>query len=304
MATGKRFYYLKLKKDFLFSETVGYMMSLPNGPAYVVLYEMLCMITLNTEGHLSNQIGEIFIKYDVEKIRRDVKWFSTDTIVVGLELFMKCHLIYKDENGVYVIADYKELVGSETDWAAKKSRQRMNSKSTKALLSGDIVPSNVPIEYRDKSIENREQSLDNRDQILDSNSSDDDLDDDEPVAGIIDEFSRRNCMSVEGFELLYKSDARTRRRVEEAAKTLFAKAVGTAPTEMDMAHVYKWIVDENQKVSNDKIYILTCAFYRAAESGHKGQWNYIEAILGDMYAKGVKTKEDATNYFYARKDDA
>lgn len=39
MATGKRFYYLKLKKDFLFSETVGYMMSLPNGPAYVVLYE-------------------------------------------------------------------------------------------------------------------------------------------------------------------------------------------------------------------------------------------------------------------------
>ena len=73
---------------------------------------------------------------------------------------------------------------------------------------------------------------------------------------------------------------------------------------MDEAKVFCWIVDENRKVSNDKIYILTCAFYRAADAGHKGQWNYIEAILYDMHSKGVKTKEDATDYFYSRKDDA
>lgn len=111
-------------------------------------------------------------------------------------------------------------------------------------------------------------------------------------------------MSIESYELLHKCNARTRKRVSEATKTLFSKAVGTEPTEMDEAKVFCWIVDENRKVNNDKIYILTCAFYRAADAGHKGQWNYIEAILYDMHSKGVKTKEDATDYFYSRKDDA
>lgn len=308
MATGKRYYWMKLKESFMTSDTIDYFMSLPNGANYVVLYQMLCLKTINTEGRFERKIGAVLIPYDVEKIRRDTKWFSADTIRVALNLYMQFGLIYTDENGVMVIANHKNLVGSETDWAEKKSRQRMNANNAPALpdvdKGGDNVPRNVPIENRDKRIENREQSIDTRDQILDSNSSDDDSDDDEPVAGIIDEFAKRNGMSIESYELLHKCNARTRKRVSEATKTLFAKAVGTEPTEMDEAKVFCWIVDENRKVNNDKIYILTCAFYRAADAGHKGQWNYIEAILYDMHSKGVKTKEDATDYFYSRKDDA
>lgn len=308
MATGKRYYWMKLKESFMTSDTIDYFMGLPDGANYVVLYQMLCLKTINTEGRFERKIGAMLIPYDVEKIRRDTKWFSADTIRVALNLYMQFGLIYTDENGVLVIANHKNLVGSETDWAEKKSRQRMNANNAPALpdvdKGGDNVPRNVPIENRDKRIENREQSIDTRDQILDSNSSDDDIDDDEPVAGIIDEFAQRNGMSVEGYELLHKCNARTRKRVSEATKTLFSKAVGTEPTEMDEAKVFCWTVDENHKVSNDKIYILTCAFYRAADAGHKGQWNYIEAILYDMHSKGVKTKEDATDYFYSRKDDA
>lgn len=308
MATGKRYYWMKLKESFMTSDTIDYFMGLPDGANYVVLYQMLCLKTINTEGRFERKIGAMLIPYDVEKIRRDTKWFSADTIRVALNLYMQFGLIYTDENGVLVIANHKNLVGSETDWAEKKSRQRMNANNASVLpdvdKGGDNVPRNVPIENRDKRIENREQSIDTRDQILDSNSSDDDIDDDEPVAGIIDEFAQRNGMSVEGYELLHKCNARTRKRVSEATKTLFSKAVGTEPTEMDEAKVFCWTVDENHKVSNDKIYILTCAFYRAADAGHKGQWNYIEAILCDMHAKGVKTKDDATAYFYSRKDDA
>lgn len=308
MATGKRYYWMKLKESFMTSDTIDYFMSLPNGANYVVLYQMLCLKTINTEGRFERKIGAVLIPYDVEKIRRDTKWFSADTIRVALNLYMQFGLIYTDENGVLVIANHKNLVGSETDWAEKKSRQRMNANSVPALPNvdkgGDNVPTNVPIENRDKRIEIRDKSLDTRDQILDSYSSNDDLDDDEPVAGIIDEFAKRNGMSIESYELLHKCNARTRKRVSEATKTLFSKAVGTEPTEMDEAKVFCWIVDEKHKVSNDKIYILTCAFYRAADAGHKGQWNYIEAILCDMQSKGVKTKEDATEYFYSRKDDA
>ena len=82
MATGKRFYWMKLKESFMTSDTIDYFMSQPDGANYVVLYQMLCLKTINTDGRLSRQIGEVVIKYDIPKIQRDLKWFSADTIRV------------------------------------------------------------------------------------------------------------------------------------------------------------------------------------------------------------------------------
>lgn len=308
MATGKRYYWMKLKDSFMTSETVDFLMSQPNGANYVVLYQMLCLKTINTEGRFERQIGAVLIPYDIEKIQRDTKWFSIDTIRIALNLYMQLGLIYTDENGVMVIANHKDLVGSETDWAAKKSRQRLNACNAPSLPSadndrdtgGDNVPPDVPTENRDKREDIRDKSLDTREQILDSISMNDD---DTQASGIIEEFAKNNGLNVESYELLQKSDARTRKRVTDTTRILFSKAVGTPPTEMDEAKVYCRVVDEHQKVSNERIYMLTCAFYKAAENGHRGQWNYIETILDDMDAKGVKTKDDVAVYFRSRKGE-
>lgn len=304
MATGKRFYWMKLKESFMTSETVDFLMSQPNGTGanYVVLYQMLCLKTINTEGRFERQIGAILIPYDIEKIQRDTKWFSIDTIRIALNLYMQLGLIYTDENGVMVIANHNELVGSETDAAARmrNSRSRKKQSLPPGELSEGQCANIVTPENRDKRIENREKSLDTRDQILDSFSMNDD---DTQASGIIEEFARNNGLNVDSYELLQKADDRTKKRIADTARTLFAKAVGTVPTEMDEAKVYCWTVDEARKVSNERIYILTCAFYKAAEAGHRGQWNYIESILNDMQAKGVKTKDDATAYFYSRKGE-
>ena len=69
MATAKRFYWMKLKESFMTSDTIDYFMSQPDGANYVVLYQMLCLKTINTDGRLSRQIGEVVIKYDIPKIR-------------------------------------------------------------------------------------------------------------------------------------------------------------------------------------------------------------------------------------------
>lgn len=138
MATGKRYYWIKLKESFMTSDTVDYMMGLPNGANYVVLYQMLCLKTINTNGRLSRQIGEILIPYDVDKIQRDCKWFSADTVRVALTLYRSFGLIYEDQNGVLILADHGSLIGSETDYAEKNRRMRQNS-----LLSGHIVSSGV-----------------------------------------------------------------------------------------------------------------------------------------------------------------
>lgn len=129
MATGKRYYWMKLKESFMTSDTIDYFMSQPSGANYVVLYQMLCLKTINTDGRLSRQIGEVIIPYDIPKIQRDLKWFSADTIRVALNLYKAVGLIYEDVDGTLVLADHKNLVGSETDTAARmrRSRARQNN---------------------------------------------------------------------------------------------------------------------------------------------------------------------------------
>lgn len=162
MATGKRFYWMKLKESFMTSDTIDYFMSQPDGANYVVLYQMLCLKTINTDGRLSRQIGEVVIKYDIPKIQRDLKWFSADTIRVALNLYKSFGIVYEDIDGVLVLADHNNLVGCETDWGEKKRRQR----NSPALQSGDNVPTDVPttvpteIENRDRDKEIRDKSLD------------------------------------------------------------------------------------------------------------------------------------------------
>lgn len=138
MATGKRYYWMKLKESFMTSDTIDYFMSQPSGANYVVLYQMLCLKTINTDGRLSRQIGEVIIPYDIPKIQRDLKWFSADTIRVALNLYKAVGLIYEDVDGTLVLADHDNLVGSETDYSAQKRAQKK-----KALLPPESVESSV-----------------------------------------------------------------------------------------------------------------------------------------------------------------
>lgn len=167
MATGKRYYWIKLKETFMTSDAVDFLMGQPNGANYVVLYQMLCLKTINTGGKLERHIGEVIIPYDEAKIQRDTKWFTIDTVRVALNLYKALGLVYQDQDGTLALANYENLVGSETDWAEKRRRQRSDL-PVPSLPSGDNVPSNVPqnvpididIENRDKEIEIRDEDID------------------------------------------------------------------------------------------------------------------------------------------------
>lgn len=173
MATGKRYFWMKLKESFMTSDVIDYFMEQPDGANYVVLYQMLCLKTINTNGRLSRQIGEIIIPYDVEKIQRDCKWFSTDTVRVALNLYRSFGLIYEDHDGVLVLSDYKNLVGCETDYAEQKKVQRANKQK---ILSPpvDNVHTNVrqnvhtDIDIRDR-YRDRDRDRDNTPPIIPPN---------------------------------------------------------------------------------------------------------------------------------------
>lgn len=166
MATGKRYYWIKLKDSFMNSEVVDFLMSQPNGANYVVLYQMLCLKTINTGGRLTCQIGDIIIPFDIGKIQRDCKWFSLDTIRIALGLYKQLGLIYEEQDGTLVLVNHTEMVGSETDYSAQKRIQRENRRRQLPEKSADTYEDNgvdiVHTDIRDKrkdirDIENRDK---------------------------------------------------------------------------------------------------------------------------------------------------
>lgn len=182
MATGKRYYWIKLKDSFMSSDEIDYLMSQPDGANYVVLYQMLCLKTINTNGCLVSKIGEMLIPYDAEKIQRECKWFPLSTVRLALTVYKQIGLIFENPDGTLSISDYQNMIGSETDWAAKNRKIRSNA-ANKELQAGhdtghttghnvstdggENVPAEKEIE-KDKDIENRERVRDNGSPTVDA----------------------------------------------------------------------------------------------------------------------------------------
>lgn len=160
MATGKKYYWIKLRKDFMTGDIVDFLMSQKNGSQYVVLYQMLCLMCINTKGALTRKIGEVIVPFDVDKIQRDCKYFSRDTVTIALGLFKKLGLVYEEEPGCLVISDFDSLIGSESDYARQKRLQRQNEHICRQ--NGCIAMDNSVDSHVDSSADsNADSSADN-----------------------------------------------------------------------------------------------------------------------------------------------
>lgn len=124
MAEQKKYFWIKLKTDFFSLDEIDFILSQPNGAKYIVLYQMLCLMTANNNGRLAFQVNELMIPYDIEKIVRDVKHFDIDTVRVALELFKRLGLIMEQNNDIFQITNFEDMVSSETKWAIDKRKYR------------------------------------------------------------------------------------------------------------------------------------------------------------------------------------
>ena len=160
----RKYYWIKLKKDFMNSDAVDFLMSQKNGAEYVVLYQMLCLMTVKTNGKLERQLNEVIIPYDAEKIQRDTKYFNIDTVRNALQLYIHLGLIYKDDNGCLSIADYENLVGSESGSAERVRRFR----NSKALHCNDDV---TDVKRISNELSNTEIDIDTDKEVINTNIS-------------------------------------------------------------------------------------------------------------------------------------
>ena len=103
------------------------------GANYVVLYQCLCLKLANNNGVLAVLLGEdTYVPYTIEKIAGETKgWFTHDTIRVAMELFRKLGLVVERPDGFWEIANFAELVGSETRGAEYKRVKAAEEKGKK-----------------------------------------------------------------------------------------------------------------------------------------------------------------------------
>lgn len=183
---SKVYYWIKLKTDFFESAAIDFLLSQEDGCKYVTLYIKLCTMTSNTDGVLASKVGDMMIPYTVDKIARDTKFFSADTVRVALELFQNLRLIVVSENNVMQIANYKAMIGSETEWAQKKRLYRekkqksLPEKSSKKETLSEGKQEDISVDKKrtlsDKRLESRVKSLESRDKSLDKSVSSQKLD--------------------------------------------------------------------------------------------------------------------------------
>ena len=151
-----------------------------------LIYRLVCTNGMVADvGVGKRHVGRMLIPYDAEKIQRECKWFPLSTVRLALTVYKQIGLIFENPDGTLSISDYQNMIGSETDWAAKNRRIRSNAANKELQeghdtghTSGHNVSSdggeNVPTEKeieKDKEIENRERVRDNGSTAVDAGLS-------------------------------------------------------------------------------------------------------------------------------------
>lgn len=124
MATGRRYYWIKLSVDFMTGDVVDYLMSRKDGASYIMLYEQMCLMSVNSGGRLSARINGREVPYDAARIQREAKYFPLPVVRSALAILREVGLIDVDAAGVISIVDYAAMTGSSTDYADQKRGQR------------------------------------------------------------------------------------------------------------------------------------------------------------------------------------
>ena len=118
----KKYWWIKLSENFMSGEIVDYILAQKDGSDYVMIYLMLVMLAINKNGKLCLTVNGIDIPFDDQKLQRDLKHWSIDTVRTAINALVKLDLLYYDAKKILSISNFKELVGSETR-AAKRQRE-------------------------------------------------------------------------------------------------------------------------------------------------------------------------------------
>lgn len=141
----KRYYWLKLHKDFFKRHEIKIVEDMPNGKEYILFYLKLLVESVTHEGKL--RFSDT-IPYNVQMLA-SLTNTNIDIVKSAMQIFLELKMIEVLDDETIYMTEVEQLIGSETGAAARKREQRAIGTDVGQL--GDIVPKRLDI--RDKSIE-------------------------------------------------------------------------------------------------------------------------------------------------------
>ena len=149
----KRYYWLKLKRDFFKRHDIRIIEAMPNGKDYILFYLKLLCESVDHEGKL--RFSES-IPYN-EDMLATITNTNVDVVRSAIKIFTELNMMEIMDDGTYYMNEVERMIGSETYWAEKKRLQRDNKRlieDNEGTMSSEIGQSpTCPSKSKRKSID-------------------------------------------------------------------------------------------------------------------------------------------------------
>ena len=163
----KKFYWLKLNRDFFKRHDIRIIEEMPNGKDYVLFYLKLLLESIDHEGSL--RFSDT-IPYN-EQMLSVVTNTNIDIVRSAMKLFIDLQIMEIYDDKTIYMTEVEKMIGSESESAGRVRRFRENQKAL--LCNADVRKSNIEKEIEedkelDKDIEIEREIESSFDQPTDS----------------------------------------------------------------------------------------------------------------------------------------
>ena len=131
----KKYFWLKLKRDFFKRHDIRIIESMPNGKDYILFYLKLLCESVDHEGNL--RFSES-IPYNDEMLAT-ITNTNVDIVRSAVKVFTELGMMEVMDDGTFYMTEVNKMIGSETYWAERKRIQ----KARKEELENFQLPSNT-----------------------------------------------------------------------------------------------------------------------------------------------------------------
>ena len=154
---GKKFYWLKLKRDFFKRHDIRIIEEMPNGKDYVLFYLKLLLESIDHEGSL--RFSDT-IPYN-DQMLSVITNTNVDIVRSAMKLFIDLRLIEIFDDQTIFMGEVEKMIGSESESAERMRRLRQNQKPS--LCDGNVQKSDTEKEkekelYKDIDLDRENES--------------------------------------------------------------------------------------------------------------------------------------------------
>ena len=173
---SKKFYWLKLKKDFFKRHDIRIIEGMPNGTDICLFYLKLMLESIDHEGKL--RFSDT-IPYTPEMLSV-ITDTELDIVEQGIDALECLELLERDDKGTYVLPMVITMIDSASDTDGARRMRRLREQSANNLCGDseqnvqkneqDRTKSDESIEIRDKRLEIRDKSIEGKRNIKEKTS--------------------------------------------------------------------------------------------------------------------------------------